>query len=231
MAPDPPTWAHSAQRWVDTLTSATLLAFTGGSLDAFLFLNHGHVFAGAMTGNAVLLGLAVLSRDPHDALQHSLPLVAFFCGVWVAELLQERLCPHAVTVGLLGEAFGLLVCSFAGPAFPDAIFVPVLSFLAAYQVSSFREVDGFSYNSTFITGNLRTGIVGLFAARHPDRRAQGLRQARELGLIVLGFVLGAVAGAVLAPRLGNRALYLPASILLAVLALSLRGRSPEPERR
>ncbi len=206
----------------DTLLPAVLLASTGGCLDAFLYLSHGHVFAGAMTGNVVLLGLAALSHNPHDALQHTVPLVAFFLGVWAAELLQERLRPHAVTVGLLCEALGLVACTFAHPNFPDLVFVPLLSFLAAYQVSSFRKVDGFSYNSTFITGNLRTLVVGLFEARHPDHRAHGLRQARELGLVIFGFLLGAIAGALLAPRCGNRTLYLPAAVLLAVLALSLR---------
>jgi hypothetical protein len=42
---------------VDSLSAGALFAFTGGSLDAFLYLNHGHVFAGVMTGNAVLWGV------------------------------------------------------------------------------------------------------------------------------------------------------------------------------
>ena len=222
------TAAPPPQTRADTLTSAILLASAGGCLDAFLYLNHGHVFAGAMTGNVVLLGLALLSHNPREILQHTVPLVAFFLGVWAAELLQARHRPHAVTVGLLGEALGLVACSFAPPTFPDLAFVPLLVFLAAYQVSSFREVDGFSYNSTFITGNLRTLVVGLFEARQPDQRTHGLRQARELGLVVLGFLLGAVAAAVLAPRFGNRTLHLPAATLLGVLALSLRAGSKQP---
>jgi uncharacterized membrane protein YoaK (UPF0700 family) len=44
------------RRAADSLPSAVLLAFTGGSLDAFIYINHGHVFAAAMTGNAVLFG-------------------------------------------------------------------------------------------------------------------------------------------------------------------------------
>ncbi len=39
---------------VGSLPSACLLTFTGASLDSFLSLNHVHVFAGVMTGNAVL---------------------------------------------------------------------------------------------------------------------------------------------------------------------------------
>ena len=205
-----------------SLLAAALLACAGGALDAFLYLNHGRVFAGAMTGNAVLCGVALLSHDLLGAIQHFLPLVAFFFGVWAAEALRHHLASHAVSVGLLLEALGLLACSFCPPRFPDFVFVPLIALLAAYQVAGFRKVDIYSYNSTFITGDLRTAVVGLYRALSPEHREEGLRQARELGLIILSFVLGAVGGAVLAPRVANRTLWFPALTLLLVLGLTLR---------
>jgi len=78
------------RRVADSLPSASLLAFTGGSLDAFLYLEHGKVFAGAMTGNTVLAGIALLSHDHTDAIRHILPIVAFLIGVWIAKLLDDR---------------------------------------------------------------------------------------------------------------------------------------------
>ena len=53
-----------------------LLAFAGGTLDAFLYLVHGKVFAGAMTGNAVLCGIAILGRNGPDILHDALPIAA-----------------------------------------------------------------------------------------------------------------------------------------------------------
>ena len=42
------------------LPEAVLLATIGGLLDAIVYLNDGHVFANAMTGNIVFLGIAIL---------------------------------------------------------------------------------------------------------------------------------------------------------------------------
>ena len=198
-----------------------LLGFVGGTLDAFLYLNHGHVFAGAMTGNAVLCGIALLSGNGRNALQHILPIVGFVVGVWIAEVSSARLKQHAVTVGLGCEMVGLLLASFLPESFPHLLFVPWITILAAYQIASFRKVDRYSYNSTFITGDLRTTIVGLYEALDPARRSDGLRQARSLGLVVSSFLGGAVAGALLAPRMGNRTLWLPVAALFLVFSTAL----------
>ena len=210
------------QRAAGSQSSAMLLGFVGGSLDAFLYLNHGRVFAGAMTGNAVLCGIALLSHNGMNALHHALPIVAFVCGVWLAEALAKRLKHHATTVGLGCEMAGLLLASFLPAGFPDPLFVLWIAFLAAYQIASFRKVDRYSYNSTFITGDLRTTVVGLYEALDPAKRADGLRQARSIGLVVLSFIGGAVASGVSAPRLGNRTLWVPAAALMIVFINALR---------
>jgi uncharacterized membrane protein YoaK (UPF0700 family) len=210
---------------VETLPPAVLLAFAGGSLDAFLYFAHNHVFAGAMTGNAVLAGIAMLSRDSQETWHHLLPIAAFLMGVWLAEVLQTRLQRHAVTVGLVLEAVGLTAAAFLPGNFPELIFAPAVALLAAFQVTSFRTVDSFSYNSTFITGNLREMVMGIHAALDAGKRKEGLRKARDLGLIALSFVAGAVSGAMLAARLHNRTLLLPVAVLLVTLAMvSLRER-------
>lgn len=215
----------------NSLSAATLLAFAGGSLDAFLYLQHGRVFAGAMTGNAVLCGIALLGGNRFEALRHLLPLLGFVCGVTLAELLQERLKPHAVTIGLLGEIVGLLVASFLPPGFPDLLFVPLIAVVAAYQIASFRKVDDYSYNSTFITGDLRTAVVGLYKALHPSSRREGMRQARDLGLIVACFLTGAVTGALFSSHLGNHTLWVPIVALSLALGMAVRALGKEaPER-
>ena len=226
MAPDshPPDGSEpSPERTAaETLVSATLLAFTGGSLDAFLYLQHGKVFAGAMTGNAVLCGIALLGGNGYEAVSHCLPLVAFVCGVLLAETAQDRLKHHAVTTGLACEIAGLLGASFLPRRFPDMLFISCIALLSAYQIASFGKTDRYSYNSTFITGDLRTAIVGVYKALHRETRAEGLTQARELGLIVGCFLTGAVTGAVLAPRTGNHTLWVPSFALCVVFFMALR---------
>ncbi len=205
----------------DSLPSASLLAFTGGSLDAFLYLEHGKVFAGAMTGNTVLAGIALLSHDHTDAIRHILPIVAFLIGVWIAKLLDDHLY-HGVIIGLTAEILGLLIASFLPPGFPENLYVSFIALLVAYQITTFRSVDRYSYNSTFITGNLRTLIDGLYVALDPARRPDAMRQSRDLGIVVTCFIFGAVAGAILAPRGHNHTLWLSAATLLIVLGLAIR---------
>ncbi|WP_158787128.1 YoaK family protein [Granulicella sp. L46] len=204
-----------------SLLSAILLAITGGSLDAFIYLNHGHVFAAAMTGNGVLLGVAILHHDYAQALRHLLPIFGFITGIFFANLLDKSLKHHAVTVGLICEISALFVASFLPGHFPDLAFVPIISIVAAYQITSFRQVDTYAYNSTFITSNLRTAVDGLYDALTPAKRKAGLRKFRELSCIVLAFLGGAIAGAILSSHLYNHTLWLIDLPLVAVLLLTL----------
>lgn len=228
--PNPGAPTTQELRAADSLPSATLLAFTGGGLDAFVYLNHGQVFAAAMTGNTVLLGIALVHGSVHGMLHHLFPLLAFFAGIWCAKLLEGHLKEHAITIGLACEIVVLFAASWMPGGFPDLVFVPVISLAAAYQVASFRSVDAYSYNSTFMTGNIRTAVDGLYDALDPARRRNGLRKFRELSLIIGGFLAGATVGAVLAPRWYNHTLWLLELPLLAVLGLVLRRSKAAPRR-
>jgi uncharacterized membrane protein YoaK (UPF0700 family) len=206
------------RRAVNSLSSAVLLAFTGGSLDAFLYLNHGKVFAGAMTGNSVLAGIALLSHDHQEAVHHLLPIAAFIVGVWCEQLL-ERHVPHAVIFGLSAEIVVLFAASWLPSNFPDNVFIVCVTLVAAYQIASFRQVDEFTYNSTFITGNLRAAIEALHGTVQPEKRRESLCKFRDLGLVVVVFICGAMCGALLAPRALNRTLWLPVAALTVVLTM------------
>ena len=204
-------------RAADTLSAAMLLALAGGSIDAFVYLNHGHVFAAVMTGNAILLGASVLQLDTLKALHNFVPIAAFLAGLFAARVLQGRAKRHYVLIGLACEIAGLFVASWLPGNFPDMAFVALVSFFSAYQVASFRKEDGTTYNSTFITSDLRTLTDGLYEALDPATRSEGLRKFRELGLVLLCFLAGAVAGAVLARRTGNHTLWFSDLALVAVL--------------
>lgn len=215
------------QKATESTLAAALLAVTGGSLDAFLYLNHGHVFAGAMTGNAVLCGIALLGDDHAEAIRHALPILSFVLGIWLSELLQTHARQHAASLALIVEIAGLCAASFVPASFPDLAFVPLLSLMAALQIGSFRKVDRFPYNSTFITGNLRTVIVSLYCSARAGIRSPELAQARDLGIVTAAFLAGATAGAFFSPRLGNHMLWLPSALLFLVLVMAVR-RSRRP---
>src|SRR5271154_3362548 len=65
----------------DALSDAMLLASAGGLLDVIVYLNHGHVFANAMTGNVIFLGIAAAGGHWSDIIPRILPFAGFFLGV------------------------------------------------------------------------------------------------------------------------------------------------------
>ena len=117
-------------------------------------------------------------------------------------------------------------------AFPAIAFTAIIAFVASYQVSSFRQVDAFAYNSTFITGNLRTVGDGLFealsATSDPAARTAGRRKFRDLSLVIVSFLLGAMLGSFLAPRFSNHTLWFALPPLAIILALSRQQPPSQP---
>jgi uncharacterized membrane protein YoaK (UPF0700 family) len=211
------------------LPDAMLLATTGGLLDAIVYLNHGHVFANAMSGNVIFLGIAILGRDWGEIAPHLVPIAGFFAGVLTSKHLRTRLSFRSAFLGLVLEIVAIFALGWLPGGFPEMAFTGIIAYVAAFQVASFRRVDRFAYNSTFITGNLRDTAEGLYNALDPnsapETREKGLSQARDLGVICLCFLAGAILGAWAAPRFGNYSIWLAEPLLLAVTVLTFRRPS------
>ena len=220
---------ESPEQAVSALPSAMLLAATGGILDAVVYLNHGHVFANAMTGNVVLLGISLVSGDWSDILPHLVPIFAFLAGVLASHLLRALPTHPGALAALSLEALVLAGVTLLPASFPHSGFVAIVAFVSAYQVATFRRVGAFTYNSTFTTGNLRDtmeGLYSLIAEADPALRLKGRQKFRSLGSICICFLMGAALGGWAAPRFGDYALFLTEPALLAVLLLVwIRHRS------
>src|SRR5215211_435816 len=67
-----------------------LLSFTAGSMDAIAFLALGDVFTSAMTGNTVLLGLAIGQGQVSAALHSLAAFLGYALGVALAVLPLRR---------------------------------------------------------------------------------------------------------------------------------------------
>jgi uncharacterized membrane protein YoaK (UPF0700 family) len=209
------------------LIAAILLATTGGLLDAIVYLNDGHVFANTMTGNVIFLGIAAIGRDWRDILYHLVPIVAFFAGVSASKHLRTTILPRrAAFLGLSFELLALFTLGFLPTTVPRALFIATIAFVSAFQVATFRRVGHISFNSTFLTGNVRDLAEGLYEAHAsnatPEDREKGRAKAINLALVCLCFLAGAIIGAWAAPRLGNHALWLPEPLLLGVALHALR---------
>src|SRR5438552_6913518 len=124
----------------DALSDAMLLATTGGLLDAIVYLNHGHVFANAMTGNVVFLAIAILGRDWADIVPHLVPLAGFFAGVLTSKHLRTRLGLRSVLLGLTFEIMAIFVLGWLPASFPAMAFTSIIAYVGAIQVASFGRV-------------------------------------------------------------------------------------------
>jgi uncharacterized membrane protein YoaK (UPF0700 family) len=213
-----PSYTNVAQP--DALPDAMLLATTAGLIDAVVYLNHGHVFANAMSGNVIFLGIAILGHNSGEIISHLIPLIAFFAGVVTSKHLRTNLGMRCVMLSLGLEIITLFALGWLPNTLSDRAITGIIAYVSAIQVASFRRVEQFGYNSTFMTGNLRDTVEGLYEAlapsSSPETRERGLSQTRDLGLICLCFLGGAVVGAWAAPHYGNHALWLAEPLLLAV---------------
>ena len=206
-----------------------LLACAGGYLDAFTYIGHRHVFANAMTGNVVLLGINCVSGDWHTGLRHLPPIAAFFIGIWAAKAIEFWARPHHRYLVVLALEIAILALLSLLPFWTADFWITTsIAFAASVQVETFRRVRGRSYNSTFTTGNLRTLSEGIFDWWTGARDSQTTILIADFALICGAFLAGAVAGGLattLARNYGflNRALWIDI-LLLFVVALRVWPR-------
>jgi uncharacterized membrane protein YoaK (UPF0700 family) len=211
----------------NALPDAMLLAATGGLLEAFIFLNHGHVFANAMTGNVVFLGIALLGRDWKDIISHLVPICGFIVGVAASKSVRSHLQERPLLLlGLTFEIVALFALGWLPIDAPHMVITATTAIVGAFQVASYRHVEAFGYNSTFITGNLRDTVEGLYdtiaPGVTPEAREKGCAKALDLGFICLCFLTGAIVGAWAAPRFGNHSLWFAEPFLFIVALRALR---------
>jgi uncharacterized membrane protein YoaK (UPF0700 family) len=88
------------------------LALIAGLVDAVSFLGLGTVFTANMTGNVILLGLAVGEWSGAQALRAGIAFVGFAAGLLLCGLILRRGLRRHVTIALSVEA--LLLAVFAG---------------------------------------------------------------------------------------------------------------------
>jgi uncharacterized membrane protein YoaK (UPF0700 family) len=216
-----------------SLVGACLLAGTGGMLDVIVFLNQNHVFACAMTGNVIFMAVAAVGRDWVQVGRHGVLLVAFFLGIAGSMFLRTR---RAAVFGIALQIVALVGLGFVPRGVSPVMVTVVIAFSASLQVATFRKVDGMAYNSAFVTGNLRSvaeaAYLLLFPREHAaiaevektDPEEQQRAVARGLTLVCGAFLVGALLGAWLAPRLGNRSLWVVAVPLVVTLGIAWRHR-------
>lgn len=215
-------------------TLLLLLAGTAGYVDALCYLAL-KVFPANMTGNTVLLGIALVQRDAQATLHSGLALAGFVAGAaagaWIVER-DERahVWPRAVTVALALE--GAVLVAFAGGwwwaadhAFSNpAVRWALISVAAAamgMQSAAARRLDVSGISTTFITGTL-TSLVGRLVAVARRGTAAVQDPGHGMGLLAVWLIYaGGAAIAAASPRGQLAALVFPAALIAVVAVASV----------
>ena len=229
-----------------------VLTWAAGSVDAISYLGLGHVFTAMMTGNTVLLGLAIGQGQVLAALRSVIALAGFCLGAAVGAFIVERdekredwppvvtgaLALEAVTLGLFTIAWFLTDTPRSAGMLHVLILLSGLAM--GIQAVAVRHLGVPGIATTYITGTLtslmvdltgylRRTVVPSFAAGSLGKTVPGasaaLRWEHRVGLLAavfLAYGLGALASTILQARSSSLAALLP---LVAVALVVVNASS------
>lgn len=204
----------------ETVQISLLLAFAGGYLDAYTWIIHG-VMANAQTANLVLLWVHGTVGEWDRAVQFIPPMAAFIVGIVIAAWLRRVAGDRSSAISTLIEILMLVAVGILHNRLPDLAGTLGISFVAAMQTAIFTKVEGVSYSSVMITGNMRQAIEGVFAV--VSGQTGSLCRPGIFAALCITFGVGAAAGAYATKIIPDLALGLPVVALLIVL---LRCETP-----
>ena len=214
------------------------LAFAAGYIDALGYLGLDRVFTANMTGNTVLLAIALAQADGDAAARAALALAGFLAGAATGARVVERdraegVWPRVVTLALTVESVILGVFAagwqWAGDA-PGAVSTAVLIVLSALamgvQSAATRRLQVSGIATTYITGTLTHLMAGLM--RSPALQTNSTSRHGVLLAVVWIVYFGGAAAAGVDLRLNSLlAQALPAVLIFCVVvtaAVAFRPR-------
>ena len=209
-----------------SLATGSVLMLATGFVDAYTFLQHGHVFAQAMTGNLVLIAIGAFDPSIVAFWRPLVSYLAFVLGVvavwaWSRGQAPRRPGPQLATLGL--QVVVLAVVGFLTGGALSVLITAFISFASGMQIAAFRDVGRASFTTTVMTTNsMKTVNAALTAVTSAD--PEGRVVARAYGMALAGFVAGAFLGAFLSTRLGDRAAWIDAALFAVASGLYVLER-------
>jgi uncharacterized membrane protein YoaK (UPF0700 family) len=178
-----------------------VLTFSTGVIDAVGYLGLDRVFTGNMTGNVVILGMALVGADELPVLGPAIALAGFVAGAVIAgRILRPETAGWSRRTTALLAAVGLVMAAVAAVLFvypPRAgapttlVITAALATAMGIQAATARHLSVKDVTTVVVTSTL-TGL----AADSRLGGGTGAHWGRRLGAVVL-ILLGAAAGAAL----------------------------------
>jgi uncharacterized membrane protein YoaK (UPF0700 family) len=202
-----------------------LLSLAAGCVDALAFLHTG-TFPANMTGNSVVLGLALARTNVTGAELSALALLGFTLGAAAgARLTQssDRAWSRQITL-TLGLAGVLLLGAAAAIGFGEhfVLAMSVAAVAMGLQSAAVQRLGVAGVSTVVVTGTLTTAVLRLVDGKKsgaPGASAAWL-PAASWGAYFLGAIAGGLQSVLRAPL----PILLPGILLLTVTALAARVR-------
>ena len=139
---------------------ACLLTMCAGFSDAYTFIERGGTLAAGQTGNVVFLSVGLIGHEIADVEVKLATMLAFMIGIFLMTVFQ-RFFSHSVwrLSTLVPLVLTTLVAGFLPKEVPNVLIVPFFGLSLGIVAISFGEVDGYTYNYSFMTGNLKKTMV------------------------------------------------------------------------
>ena len=215
----------------EAVRDVLLLSIAAGSADAAGFFGLGRVFTSNMTGNLVLLGVAVGQGHVVDAARSILVLAVFTLGVGVGIrlALPVRDGNWAGLAGRLVNLEKILLLAFAigwlvlhpGGEFASDVLLAALAFAMGLQTAALSRLGAPGVGTTAITSTITALVTGLVVhVAAPEQSTSRQRLAFQAGVLAL-YGAGAAVGGMLILRLPWLAGFVP----LAATAFAIPTRT------
>lgn len=223
---------QNASASADALYLLVVLTFVTGLVDAVGFLALDRVFVGNMTGNIVILGMAVAGADDLPVLGPAIALGTFTLGAFVAGFLlrsRRKEWGGAVTsllgVGaaiLVGLGGAFLVPAWAGTAALELVASSLTAAVMGGQAAVARSLAVADMTTVVVTSTL----TSLASESFVDHGVRGVWNRRFVAIAVI--FLGALIGALLL-AFGTAVPLLLAAVLTGAVALAGHTRLFTPK--
>ncbi|RXZ78304.1 DUF1275 domain-containing protein [Paenibacillaceae bacterium] len=213
------------------------LCLTAGIVDVIGFLELGHVFTANMTGNIVMLGMALGQSQELAVLRAVIALLGFMAGnavgaVLIRENASKLFWPRDVTVMIAVECvllllFGILFYFTGTSGSMVYVLIALLSGAMGMQTTAARKLGIAGISTTVLTNNLTHVVedsVSLgrrLLRRDRSKEAAVLNPDSTLRAVAIAvYLLGAVVTALTFYMQWQFIIWVPSLLVVGVIALA-----------
>ena len=214
------------KRWQisESIMVGILLAFSGGFMDAYSYINRGRVFANAETGNIILMTLKICEGKFLESINYIIPILSFAIGVAICEIIKHRKekinIIHWRQIIVIFEIAAFVFVAFL-PQGMNQIANSIISMISGIQFATFPKVRGTAMATTMCTGNLKNGTQNLYRGIKTNDKS-ALEKGIYYYVCIFVFMIGTMVGYLFVGLWAERAILLAAVAMLIIFFMMFR---------